>query len=94
MPQFKYERRDALIVSAVECKECEMIVFSRAEQDVRSCTCGRVVVMGGQKHFKYDVYTNPPYEVKKVEIQASMSDLFQDWEEMRDEYGLMTANQQ
>ena len=81
-----------MLVNAVECKECKMIVFSRASEDVRHCACGRVVVMGGHRHFKYDVYTEPAHEVKKINIQASAEELFNDWKDMRDEYGLMSAS--
>ena len=76
-----------MFVSAVECKECETTVYSRAHDDVRSCNCGRVTVMGGQTYFKYDVCTNPDYEVKKISVDATAEELYYDWEFMEDRFG-------
>lgn len=78
-----------MLINAVECKECATTVYSRTSDDVRSCSCGRVVVMGGQRHFKYDVYTNPNYEVKKINIEANMDELYFDWHSMEDKYGFI-----
>lgn len=81
-----------MFVNAIECKECDVIVYSRTSDDVRPCSCGRVVVMGGQEHFKYDIYTNPDYEIKKINVDASMIDLYNDWLWMEDKYGLVEHN--
>jgi len=78
-----------LLVNAVECKECNTIIFSRTKSDLRECDCGRVMVSGGQEHFKYDVYTNPQYEIKKINIKASLKELYEDWYNMDDEFGLI-----
>ena len=73
----------------MECKECNTIIYSRTEGDVRRCDCGRVMVSGGQGHFKYDVYTNPEYEIKKINVDASLIELYEDWHNNDDEYGLI-----
>jgi len=78
-----------LLINAVDCRECDTIVFSRTEGDVRSCDCGRIVVSGGQHYFKYDVYTNPQYEIKKMHIEVTLEDLYDDWDTMKDEYGII-----
>ena len=78
-----------MFVNAVECKECDATDYSRTHEDVRMCTCGRVTVMGGQEHFKFDVYTNPTYEVKKIKVEASAQELYDDWESMEDKFGLI-----
>lgn len=78
-----------MLVNAVECKECNTIVYSRTEDDVRECNCGRVVVSGGQGHFKYDVFTNPQYEIRKIRVDASLRDLYEDWYNMNDDFGLI-----
>ena len=76
-----------MLVNAVECKECEVTVYSRTTDDVRMCSCGRVVVMGGQGHFKYDTYTDPEHEVKKINVKANMEELYEDWLSMEDRFG-------
>ncbi|QDP51330.1 MAG: hypothetical protein GOVbin630_28 [Prokaryotic dsDNA virus sp.] len=45
--------------------------------------------MGGQKYFKYEVCMNPEYEVKKLTVDATAEELYYDWEEMNDEFGLI-----
>ncbi len=78
-----------MLVNAVECYDCSTTIYSRANEDVRSCNCGRVMVMGGQNHFKYDIFGTPHHEVKKINIKASAEELYEDWQYMNDEYGLI-----
>jgi len=48
--------------------------------------------MGGQEYFKYDVCFNPRYEVKKINIDASVDELYSDWHHMEDKYGLVQSH--
>ena len=78
-----------MFVNAVECKECGTTVYSRTHDDVRNCNCGRVTVMGGQTHFKYDVCADLQHEVKKINIHTTAEELYYDWELMEDKFGLI-----
>jgi len=78
-----------LLVNAVECKECNTIIYSRTESDLRECECGRVMVSGGQEYFKFDVFTDPQYEIKKINVDANLHDLYEDWHHMNDDFGLI-----
>ena len=78
-----------MLVNTVECKECNTIVYSRTKEDVRECVCGRVMVSGGQEHFRYDIVPETRYETKKVNVNADMNTLYKDWDSMQDNFGLI-----
>ena len=78
-----------MLINAVECLECNTIVYSRTKDDVRECKCGRIVVSGGQEHFRYDVYASPQYEIKKIEVKTTPNELYNDWYNMEDKFGFI-----
>jgi len=78
-----------VLVKAIECGECKNIVYSRTRDDVRECSCGRVIVSGGLQHFNYEVLPGMLYEAKKIEVRASPTVLYDDWNSLRDEFGLI-----
>ena len=77
-----------MLVKAVECGECKSIVYSRTDNDVRECTCGRIVVSGGLQHFSCAIHPGAAYEIKKVEVRATPNMLYDDWHSLTDQYGL------
>ena len=83
-----------MLVNTVECKECNTIVYSRTEEDVRECECGRVIVSGGQEHFRYDIVPETHYETKKININTNMNALYEDWDSMQDNFGLIKQQYQ
>ena len=78
-----------MLVNTVECKECNTIIYSRTREDVRECECGRIIVSGGQEYFKYDIVPKTRYEIKKININANMNTLYEDWDNMQDNFGLI-----
>ena len=78
-----------MLVKAVECGECKSIVFSRTEADVRECTCGRVIVSGGLQYFTYETHPGTPSQIKKIEVRATPTMLYDDWHYLADQYGLV-----
>lgn len=78
-----------LLVKAVECGECKNIVYSRTEDDVRECSCGRVSVSGGLQYFNYEAHPDTTHEIKKIEVRANPTALYDDWYTSTDQYGCM-----
>jgi ribosomal protein S27E len=79
-----------LFVNAVECKECNTTVYSRTEDDVRKCSCGRVTISGGLKFFTYDILSNTQHNIKKVDIGVVTPNmLYEDWHQMYDQFGFI-----
>ena len=83
--------REKLLVRAIHCEECNTTVYSRASEDLRECRCGRVRVYGGfLSHFKYDIIEKKTkYKTIKMEIKATPDDLYDDYENMEDRFGLI-----
>ena len=85
-----------MLVRAIHCEECNTTVYSRATDDLRECECGRVRVYGGfMGHFKYDI-TDKKTKFKKIKmnIKATPSDLYEDYETMEDKFGLIKKQTQ
>ena len=80
-----------MLIKAVECKECKDIVYSRTEDDFRECTCGLIGATGGVKYFKVIAAASAAYEVKKINIKITLDKLYEDWYNMKDDYGLISA---
>ena len=78
-----------MLVTTVECKECKVFIYSRADEDVRECHCGRIVVSGGLQHFKFNIAPGSIYEVKKKNVHANAHVLYEDWHSMKDQFGLI-----
>ena len=79
-----------MFVNAVECKECNTTVYSRTEDDVRKCSCGRVTISGGLKFFAYDVVQDTQHNIKKVDIGVvTPTMLYEDWYHTDDQFGLI-----
>jgi len=80
-----------LTVKAIECNECGDAIYSRTHHDFRQCNCGNISVGGGLQYFKYDANPASLFKVKKIQIDASIADLYADYESMEDKFGLIPA---
>jgi hypothetical protein len=78
-------------IKAIECALCKDIVYSRAEEDYRECGCGQVAAFGGQAYAKYYTHCAGPHEKMIISLDIKPKDLYNDWKEMRDAYGLIEA---
>ena len=85
-----------MLVRAIHCEECNTTVYSRASEDLRECECGRIRVYGGcMSHFKYDIKDKKAkYRTIKIDIQATPNDLYDDYENMEDRFGLIKKETQ
>ena len=83
-----------MLVRAIHCEECNTTVYSRASEDLRECGCGLVRVYGGfMGHFKYDIMgKKTKFKPIKMEIKATPNDLYYDYENMEDKFGLIKKN--
>ncbi len=72
---------------AWKCPSCGDLVFSRANHDMRFCTCKQIAVDGGFDEMFVRLVGSP----MRVEmyIEQTKEELYQDWESGRNEYGLI-----
>tara|TARA_Y100000034_G_scaffold110973_1_gene143585 strand:+ start:302 stop:553 length:252 start_codon:yes stop_codon:yes gene_type:complete len=68
-------------VDALQCLSCKDILYARARHDLRPCTCGAIYVSASTAHAT-------PVE---VEVDVTLSELYDDWNLRRDEFGLITT---
>lgn len=80
-----YDKEVKLEVAAIECPSCGDIVFSRANHDYRSCTCGKCAIDGGFEYIK-TVGACIPFKLKIVQTKQ---ELYNDWNTGEDKYGLI-----
>lgn len=78
-------------IKAIQCENCQDIVYSRARHDMRDCTCGKVAIDGGFDYIKISYIESPPSRIE-VDVEATREELFNDWNERINKYGLIKKN--
>tara|TARA_R110000824_G_scaffold1643_4_gene8139 strand:+ start:9316 stop:9561 length:246 start_codon:yes stop_codon:yes gene_type:complete len=78
-------------LKAVHCLGCGDKIYSRAPHDFRHCSCGQVYVDGGRSYFKYGANPEAEFKTTEVDIDVPLSELYEDWNEMSDNYGIIHA---
>lgn len=76
-------------ISALKCSKCEDVIYSRALRDFRSCSCGALSVDGGFDYLKVSCDPKIPYSNIEIFVNADRNQLYKDWKNMTDEYGLI-----
>ena len=76
-------------IKAIKCLNCCDTVYSRTVHDFRECSCQQVFVSGGFSYFKYGAIPGAEYETMVVDVDISLEILHDDWNAMRDEYGII-----
>ena len=74
-------------VNAIKCINCGDIIFSRARHDCRGCTCGEVYIDGGFDYTR--IGGQILLKTFEFETKASKKELYDDWNNMKDKYGLV-----
>jgi len=75
-------------IKAIKCLKCGGTIFSRSVHDFRWCSCESVAIDGGFEYTK--VSGNPEnYEFKDINVKATKTQLYKDWEHRTDKYGLI-----
>ena len=76
-------------VKAIQCNSCGDVVYSRANEDYRECGCGCVGASGGQQYPKFHAASRTPHKKIKIDVDTDLFNLYNDWKEMLDAYGLI-----
>jgi hypothetical protein len=88
-------------VSAIQCPKCKDIIYSRAVHDYHGCSCPKgkhgestgVTIDGGFDYvhvgWANDIKTSP--EVISIEVDATIQDLYNDWNNRADKFGLIKS---
>ena len=79
-----------MIITAIRCKKCKDVVFSRARHDFRWCSCKNCAIDGGQED--YIKITGEDCEVITLESNIKSKELYDDWSFSRDIFGILKEN--
>jgi hypothetical protein len=74
-------------VQCIQCPKCLDILYSRARHDFRMCSCDSVYIDGGFEYMRYGGDVEPIRLQKR--IKADKFQLFDDWDNGQDEFGLI-----
>jgi|GEM_PF-1152343 len=78
-------------VTAIKCKNCGDIIYSRARHDYRECSCGQVAIDGGQQD--YVRIAGIGFDYGKIDIgEVTLKDLYDDWNQKSDKFGIITTD--
>ena len=79
-----------------QCPECKSWVFSRARHDFRECECGKGFVDGGHLDKESNMWVPERVggslingKTNTVTIDVTPKELYDDWNERKDEYGII-----
>lgn len=78
-------------VSAIKCPSCGDLVYSRARHDFRSCSCSEVAIDGGFDYTKI-CFRNLFPERINLDLDLSYTELFEDWSQAINQYGLIKTS--
>jgi hypothetical protein len=75
-----------MIITGIQCKKCNYIIYSRARHDFRWCPCETVAVDGGRDYLK--ITGNPEdYETCQIYVDATDKEIFYDYWRSEGKYG-------
>lgn len=78
-------------IKAIKCGECKDIIYSRTRHDFHACSCGKTFIDGGFEYFRVGSETMN-YEIVDIEVEATRSELYEDWNKRFDKFGLIKAD--
>jgi hypothetical protein len=84
----KTENNNQLEINAYICPKCRDSIFSRAQHDFRSCSCGEIFVDGGFSYTRVGYKDQPP-EFVKLKLNITKKELYDDYNYRVDKYGLI-----
>jgi len=78
-----------ITVNAITCPRCKDTIYSRAHYDCRSCGCGDTFIDGGFDYIRIGSKDENALTTKKIEINATKKQLYEDWNLAGDKFGLI-----
>lgn len=82
--------KQGIYVNSIQCPICKDIIYSRAHYDYHNCSCDNISIDGGFDYIRigYKGETSPIVK-KKLIKNITRKDLYDDWNNSTDKYGLI-----
>jgi len=74
-------------INAIQCGQCDDVIFSRANYDYRKCSCGHCVIDGSKIVGLFFTYG-------QIELNITKETAYQDWNNSNDKYGKISKDEQ
>lgn len=84
----KKDNKQFITHNGLKCEICEDIIYSRAINDYRSCSCGEISIDGGFDYTRASFKKHQGIGVRLILNGVSRKDLYEDWNTGRDNYGI------
>jgi hypothetical protein len=81
-----------ITVQALQCPNCKDVIYSRAHHDFHHCSCGDCFVDGGFDYMRAG-WTDKSPEYLSVDVEASLDELYNDWNKQIDKFGIIKGGQ-
>lgn len=82
------EQKKVLEVAAITCPGCGDTIYSRANHDFHSCSCGGYSIDGGFEYLRFAWQPPlPPPKAHKIKVSATKAELYEDWNKNKNKYG-------
>ncbi len=78
-------------INAIQCGQCDDIIFSRVSYDYRKCSCGHCAIDGG---FDYMKVSGLFFTYGEIDLKVTKAILHQDWDKSNDKYGKISKDEQ
>ena len=74
-------------IAAIQCGQCDDIIYSRARHDFRWCNCKHCAIDGGRDYIKT---TGIFITYIEVDVNATEQELYNDWNTSANKYGVIS----
>lgn len=85
-----------MVISAVQCNNCNCVIYSRHKDDYRCCECGLISVSGGQSNQVVMSTSSFAHSKtlprKKITVDVTLDVLYDDFESGQDRFGLISGD--
>ena len=78
----------SITIYAIQCTECNDIIYSRTRHDFHWCSCNNCAIDGGFDYQKVCFKNDPPQPIEIV-VEATKKELYDDWNKKIDKFGLI-----
>ena len=75
-------------IIAMRCPNCKDVLYSRAQNDFRTCGCGDTSVDGGPGVERYLYKDKLPKSIE-IDVDVTEQQLYDDWNNKKDKYGIV-----
>lgn len=86
-----------MLVTAIKCKKCGDIIYSRMVHDYRSCSCESCAIDGGFDYCRI-IGKGEDWDMMELHVLDEKSDdevkkiLYDDWNNSKNKYGVIKRN--